>query len=275
MTVWKSVVASTLDKRSHIHYWTTALLIILLVPLLKHFNLPLSFRWLVLGAFYLLLSIQAIFVAVLLCLLGFEPKRTYGPTLRRFKEEKLRLLLAFIFFVVLSWALSWRLSLVLTVDTIALLEFFHRSDPGTRRKAGFAVTVSALYLLVGWLLVFAYNDIIVSARFFAARDAAFNSMDMWLLHGVSVSQICHWAVRSFPISFFHFLEIIYYGMFPLLGAGLVIVSVCDGPRQGLRFVGTVMFPSYVALLLFYFWTSQGPYYLCPDHFTVFPSALET
>jgi PAP2 superfamily len=275
MTIWKSVIASGLKKRSQIHYWTTALLILAAVPLLKHFNLPLNFRWLVLGAFYLLLSIQAIFVAVLLCLLGFEPKKTFGPTLRRFKEEKLRLLVVLIFFVILAWALSWRIALVLTVDTIALLEFFHRSDPGTRRKAALGVTLSALYLLAGWLLVFAYNDIIVSARFFAARDAAFNSMDMWLLHGVSVSQIFHWAVRAFPISFFHFLEIIYYGMFPLLGAGLILVAVCDGPKQGLRFVGTVMFPSYVALLLFYLWTSQGPYYLCPDHFSVFPSTLET
>lgn len=275
MTTWKSIVAPSLKKRSQIHYWTTALLIIAAGPLLKHFNLPINFRWLVLGAFYLLLSIQAIFVAVLLCLLGFEPKQTFAPTLRRFKEEKLRLLLVFIYFAILSWTLSWRIALVLTVDTIALLEFFHRSDPGTRRRAVFGVTVSALYLLVGWLLIFAYNDIIVSARFFAARDAAFNSMDMWLLRGVSVSQICHWAVRTFPVSFFHSLEIIYYGMFPLLGAGLIMVAVCDGPRQGLRFVGTVMFPSYVALLLFYVWTSQGPYYLCPDHFSVFPRTLET
>ena len=250
MTISKLAIDSSLKKCSSIHYWVTALLILGLVPLLKRFNLPVNFNWAVLGAFYLLLSMQAIFLAVLLCLLGFEPKKTFGPTLHRFKDEKLRILPVITFLLVLCMVLPWRIALVLTVDTVALLEFFHRIPSGTGKIAIRSVTLPALYLLIGWVLVFAYNDIIVSARFFAAKDASFNSIDMWLLRGVSVSQICHWAVRTFPISLFRFLEIIYLGMFPLLGAGLILVSICDGTRQGLKFVGTVILPSYVALVLF-------------------------
>jgi PAP2 superfamily len=268
-------IRSILKKCRRLNYWATAVLLLGLVPLLKRFNLPVNFNWAVLGAFYLLLSMQAIFLAVLLCLLGFEPKKTFGPMLRQFKDGKLRILPVLAFLLVLCVVLPWRIALVLTVDTVALLEFFHRIPSGAGRIAMRSVMLPALYLLIGWVLVFAYNDIIVSARFFAAKDAAFNSMDMWLLHGVSVSQICHWAVRTFPISFFRFLEIIYLGMFPLLGAGLILVSICDGMRQGLKFVGTVILPSYIALVLFYFWTSQGPYYLCPIHFTDFPSTLKT
>ena len=275
MTISKLAIDSSLKKCSSIHYWVTALLILGLVPLLKRLNLPVNFNWAVLGAFYLLLSMQAIFLAVLLCVLGFEPKKTFGPTLHRFKDEKLRILPVITFLLVLCMVLPWRIALVLTVDTVALLEFFHRIPSGTGKIAVRSVMLPALYLLIGWVLVFAYNDIIVSARFFAAKDASFNSIDMWLLRGVSVSQICHWAVRTFPISFFRFLEIIYLGMFPLLGAGLILVSICDGTRQGLKFVGTVILPSYIALVLFYFWTSQGPYYLCPTHFTDFPSTLRT
>jgi hypothetical protein len=246
-----------------------------LLPLLQHFNLPILFNWPVLGAFYLLLSIQAVFLAVLLCALGFGPTKTLAPTVRRFRNEKLRIALVTAFFFVLRWALPWRVALLLTVDTVAVLEFFHRVGPRKGRMAALSVALSALYLLAGWVLVFAYNDIIVSARFFAARDSAFNSMDVWLLHGVSVSQICHWAIRTFPISLFRFFEIVYFGMFPLLGAGLILVSIWDGTRQGLRFVGTVLLPSYLALILFYLWTSQGPYYLCPTHFTDFPRSLKT
>ena len=275
MTISKLATDSNLKKCGSIHYWATALLILGLVPLLKRYNLPVNFKWAVLGAFYLLLSMQAIFLGVLLCLLGFDPKKTFGPTLQRFKEEKLRILPVLAFFLVLCMVLPWRIALVLTLDTVALLEFFHRIPSGAWKKSALSVILPALYLLTGWVLVFAYNDIIVSARFFAAKDAAFNSIDMWLLRGVSVSQICHWAVRTFPISTFRFLEIIYLGMFPLLGAGLILVSVCDGARQGLKFVGTVLLPSYIALGLFYFWTSQGPYYLCPIHFTDFPSTLKT
>ena len=244
------------------------------MPLLKRFNLPVNFNWEVLGAFYLLLSMQAIFLAVLLCLLGFDREKTFGPTLRRFKNQKLRILPVITFLLVLCMVLPWRIALVLTVDTVALLEFFHRIPFGAGKIAVRSVMLPVLYLLIGWVLVFAYNDIIVSSRFFAAKDAAFNSIDIWLLRGVSVSQICHWAVRTFPISFFRFLEIIYLGMFPP-GAGLILVSVCDGTRQGLKFVGTVILPSYIALVLFYFWTSQGPYYLCQIHFTDFPSTLKT
>jgi hypothetical protein len=275
LTISKLAIDSSLKKCSSIHYWVTTLLILGLVPLLKRFNLPVNFNWAVLGAFYLLLSMQAIFLAVLLCLLGFEREKTFGPTLRRFKDQKLRILPVISFLLVLCMVLPWRIALVLTVDTVALLEFFHRIPPGAGRIGIRSVALPALYLLIGWVLVFAYNDIIVSARFFAAKDAAFNSIDMWLLRGVSVSQICHWAVRTFPISFFRFLEIIYLGMFPLLGAGLILVSICDGARQGLKFVGTVILPSYIALVLFYFWTSQGPYYLCPIHFADFPSTLKT
>ena len=275
MKILAPVIHSNLKKGSHLPYWATAILILAVVPLLKRFSLPVNFKWAVLGAFYLLLSMHAIFLAVLLCLLGFEPKNTFGPTLRRFKDEKLRILPVLAFFLGLCLALSWGKALVLTVDTVALLEFFYRLPPGTGRKAALSVMLPALYLLVCWVLVFAYNDIIVSARFFAARDASFNSMDLWLLRGVSVSQISHWAVRTFPISVFRFLEVIYLGMFPLLGASLILVSICDGTRQGLKFVGTVILPSYVALVLFYLWTSQGPYYLCPTHFADFPITLKT
>ncbi len=239
-------------------------------------NLPVKFDWIRLGsAYWIVLAARAIFVAVTLCIVGFEPKKTISPVFRRFKNEKLRILVVLVFFFILRSTLTWETAIILTVDAVAILDFFQRINPKDRLRTVFSVLLPALYLFVALMLIYAYNDVIVSARFFAASDLTFNAADTWLLHGVSVPRICHWALKVFPIGFFRFLEVVYFGMFSIWGAGLILVSVCDGMREGLKFVGTAIIPSYVALILFYLWTSQGPYYLCPTHFKDFPCDLKT
>ena len=47
-----------------------------------------------------------------------------------------------------------------------------------------------------------------------------------------------------------------------------------GKNHALQFVGTILTSYYLALGLFYLWPSQGPYYLCPGHFSRFPSTLQ-
>ena len=122
-------------------------------------------------------------------------------------------------------------------------------------------------------MVFAYNDIILSVSFYGAADPTFSAMDKWLLHGASVSSICHWAVHVFPVSFFRFLQFIYFGMFAQIGAALLLTSLYYGKFRGLRFVGAILAAYYLALVLFYLWPSQGRY-LCPIHFSDFPNTLQ-
>jgi hypothetical protein len=258
------------------HYWASGLLGLALLPLLKRFNLPVTFDWAGLAFTYWgLLTAKSIFVATLLYLIGFSPADTVAPVLERVQREKVRIPLILAYFVVLAWAVTWLTALVLTVDTVAVLEVRERLSPSGLLRSASAILPPAIYLFVGLLLVSAYNDIILSVRFFAADDAAFNSMDKWLLHGVSVPQLCHWALQVLPLSFFHFLEFIYYGMFAQIGAALILVSLHSGNRRALQFVGAVLTGYYLALVLFYLWPSQGPYYLCPAHFSQFPSALKT
>ena len=106
------------------------------------------------------------------------------------------------YFLLLGWALGWLNALILTVDTVAILELHDGLNPNGVLRCASAIFPPAAYLFVGLLLVSAYNDIILSIRFFAADDAAFNSMDKWLLRGLSVPQICHWALRVFLSTFF-------------------------------------------------------------------------
>jgi hypothetical protein len=138
-------------------------------------------------------------------------------------------------------------------------------SPATTPSWGCGHAASSLF--AGFLLVLAYNHIIVSVRFNFAYDAAFNAMDKWILRGWSVSDLSHWALRSFPFAFFRFLELIYFGMFPQIGATIVIVSVSGGKNRGLQFVGTIFMAYYLTLGLFYLWPSHGPYSLCPGHFS--------
>ena len=120
----------------------------------------------------------------------------------------------------------------------------------------------------------AYNDIIASVRFNFAYDAVFNGMDKWILRGWSVPDLSHWALGRFPLSFFRFLEFIYFAMFPQIGAAILLVSVAGGKKRGLQFVGTILMAYYLTLGLFYVWPSHGPYSLCLRHFSRFPASLQ-
>jgi PAP2 superfamily len=194
---------------------------------------------------------------------------------QRLRRDKIRIAIILVFFSILVWRLTWNQALILTVDAIAILELRERIKSGKVRETLSVVFLPAGYLFAGFLLIFAYNDIILSVHFYGSADATFNAMDKWLLLGASVSSLCHWAVHTFPVSFFCFLEFIYFGMFAQIGAALLFTSLYYGRSRGLRFVGTILTAYYLALVLFYLWPSQGPYYLCAIHFSDFPSTLRT
>jgi hypothetical protein len=237
-------------------------------------HLPIRFDWTALATtFWLVLAAQSIFVTVLLIFIGF-PVKTFAPVVQRLGRDKSRLAMVLAYFLILWWSFTWVKALVLTVDTIALIELRERLNLRELRQTVIAVLWPALYLFAGFLLIFAYNDIIASVRFSFANDATFNSIDRRLLHGTAVSDLSHWAIRTFPISFFHFLEFIYFGMFAQVGAALILTSLCYGRSRGLQFVGGVLTAYCIALIVFYAWPSQGPYYLCAEHFSRFPSTLQ-
>ena len=267
--------SSDLTKPRYWHYWIGLLLSVALVPLLRRLDLPVNFDWIALvTAYWIVLAAQAVFVAAVLCLIGLPRPAILQPLVDRYRRAPVRIVFLLIFFVVLAWAFTVGKALVLTVDAAAILEFRERRRHDLRHALS-AVLLPALYLFAGFLLVFAYNDIIASVRFNFAYDPAFQAMDKWILHGSSISDLSHWAVRSFPASLFRFLEFIYFGMFPQIGAAIFLVALSDGKTRGLQFVGTILMSYYLALGLFYLWPSQGPYYLCDGHFTTFPNTLQT
>jgi len=262
-------------KLRYWHYWVSLLLAIALVPVLRSQHLPLKFDWITLSmAYWLVLAAQSIFVAILLCLIGLPRRQIWDAFLARYRTNPFRIVTVLLFFVLLVWTTTWVKALVLTVDTVALLELFDRRKINWLRDSAAAVLAPAAYLFFGFLMVLAYNCVVVSARFNFAFDPALNAVDHWLLRGHSVSELTHWALQIFSLPFFRALEFIYFGMFPQIGAAIILIGLCDGKTRALQFIGTILTSYYLALVIFYIWTSQGPYYLCPAHFSRFPADLQ-
>ena len=268
------------------HYWLSALFGLLLIPALRSQHLPLKFAWLSLGiAYWIILAAQSIFLAALLALIGLR-RESLSPLLARYRGNPVRIPLLLIYFLILAFTTNWLKAITLTVDTVALLELIERNvernilrevdrNNARRFQPFLAVLAPASYLFFGFLMVLAYNSAIVSARFNFATDPALFAIDRWLLFGHTVPGLAHWAVQTFPLGFFQVLEFIYFGMFPQIGAAIIILALCDNQAEALRFVGTILTAYYLALVLFYLWPAQGPYYLCPEHFSRFPASLQT
>jgi hypothetical protein len=262
-------------KPSYWHYWISLLLGLALIPVLRSQHLPLKFEWITLSiAYWLVLAAQSIFVAVVLCVIGLPGDRALWPWLARYRASPLRIVPLLIFFAILVLATGWMKALVLSVDAVALLEVLNRQKAQGLSRAAAAVFAPAVYLFFGFAMVLAYNCAIVSIRFNFAMDPALAASDRWLLRGHSVSELAHWTVQTFPLYFFRVLEFIYFGLFPQIGASLILVALCDGRARALQLVGTLLMSYYFALVIFYIWPAQGPYYLCSAHFSRFPASLQ-
>lgn len=258
------------------HYWASLGLCVALVPVLRSQHLPLKFDWITLGiAYWFFLSAQSVFVAVILSLIGLPREEVLDPFLSHYGLSPLRIVPVLLFFGVLVWVTTWMKALVLTADAVALLEWMNRQKGSELGKGLAAILTPAAYLFFGFLMVLAYNCAIVSVRFNFATDPALAAIDLRLLFGRSVSELTHWGLHAFPLSFFQFLEFVYFGMFPQIGATIVLIALCDGRARALQFVGTILTSYYLALLIFYLWPAQGPYSLCPEHFSRFPHSLQS
>jgi len=136
-----------------------------------------------------------------------------------------------------------------------------------------AILLPTLYLFLGFLLVFCYNDVIASLRFTGAADLALNHIDSWLLGGNTISSLSHKALALFPSGAFDWIGRIYIGLFPQVGVCLVLLALSRGKERAMQFTSTILTSYFLALILFYFLPATGPYFICPEHFSVFPKSL--
>ena len=259
--------ASALFRLSSLHYWITAILLILLLPLsaLAHLRFCPAHRT---------DSIVRGHGRQGDCA-GRDPPRhgdAAPETVASFRAQPARLLMLAVLPAVFVAILGWSTGLTLGLAAVAVAEFLHHTPTGRLRRIG-ACVVPGLYLLLGITLIWYYNDIIVSFRWFTAYDPAFTRIDSWF--GISVPGISKWAVGVFSPRVLAVSEVIYYGMFVVLGAGLFLIGLQAGLERAMRFVGAALLAYYVALACFVVFPSLGPFMLCADHAGTFPNALQT
>jgi hypothetical protein len=251
------------------------LLVAGLAPALFLLRIPVRFAWNILLADWLGLCLQSVFFAVLLYLLGFPWRETVAPVWNRYRHDGGRLLLFLILSVVLFAMFGPGKGFLLCVDALALLEFSDRLRERCvpARNPGAAVLLPATYLFFGLLLVFAYNDVIVSLRFYGAFDSRFEALDGALLGGRTVPEMAHAALRDLPAGIFRALDFLYFAMFPQIGAGILLTGLGCGRGRALQFVGAILTAYYLALALFFLFPSLGPFSVCVHHFESFPAGL--
>lgn len=98
---------------------------------------------------------------------------------RRYRESRRPLLLLVAAWAGFLWLFGPGLGLTLCVSLVAVLELVNRirEQRGELSGVAGAVFIPAAYLFLGLILIFAYNDIIVSLRFYGAFYALLNRMD--------------------------------------------------------------------------------------------------
>lgn len=253
-------------------YAFVAILSLLLIPAFKLAHLPfrMDFKGFA-GAYWGATFARSAFIAILLYVLGCPPSQTFMPALRRLQAQKARIAIALAIAVMLSWILGIGLGLMVTVDALALAELMER------RKKAFEPTLldmflPGLYLFWGVILIFAFNSAIAAVRWAGTYDQAFKHLD-WVLFHVNVSSLSHWTLNHSPHWVPSLFEIAYYGLFPEMGAVLILAVVLKKQQFGVQFVRALLIGYTIALVIFLAFPAKGPYFICPDHATQYPQYL--
>jgi hypothetical protein len=258
------------EKRQYLHFAVTLVLLVLC------YSLASAARLRLVGPLYLFrqmlppLVAQAIFLATVLYALAHP-----GNLMSRLRlGNPLRFLFLVPLAILIFYLYDWRVAAMLTTGAIAILEFL-QANHQHRGRAAASFLLPAAYFVIGFWVVYKYNDIIAVFRFYGAYDPYFSRVDSWLLWGHSVSEFGHWAATAMPHWFFPFLEAVYYGTFAQVGAGIILVGLESGMSRAFRLVGTILLAYYATVLCFFLWPSHGPYLLCQNHFATFPNRLNS
>ena len=233
-----------------LHYWLTAALTLLLIPVCSAARLHIGSLSYVPG-FMIGWIAQSIIWAALLYQFGVPSAWT---ELRRNWKRLLVALEVPLLVIPLFAFVAHNLEIGILISTIGVivLEFWYRHGG---RKAAASVLLPWTYLAFGIQLAFLYNSAIVSARQFNLYDPFFQRLDMLLFH-ISVSGISRASSLLYTPA-----EMIYYAIGGVMGAGLLFLCLAGDRRAAFQMSGAILLSYYFSLVVFYIWPSHGPYSL--------------
>jgi hypothetical protein len=249
------------------HYWLTFALAVMLLPLGAVTRLSFA------PPVYLLaLFLKVAFGSTILAAILHVVDTPLSKTIAAFGQRPVRLAPPAVMGCVLVTMFGWSTGLLFSAATFVVVEFLYR-HPKHRLRLVCSVLFPALYLLVVIILICYYNAIATSVRNPGAYDHAFMRLDAWF--GFNVPSMSRLATETFPPQLLSWAETTYFGMFNILGATLILIALNGGVWRAMRFVGGVALAYYLTLAVFMVFPSQGPYSLCLDHASSFPSGLHS
>jgi hypothetical protein len=259
---------------SQLHWIFTAAFLLALFPLFRRAALPLSIDLKEIGgAYWLGTGVKAVFGAVLLYVLCFPWAVTGAPAVRRFWQSKLLLAEVMVILAVMIRLFGVYLAVEVVVDGIALAELLIRK----KEQFGAAVVdvaIPAIYLFIGLVVVFSFQHGVAGLKFAGQYDPFFEHLDRVIFH-TNVSQLSHVALHHLPTWSAHALELIYFSLFMQMGAALIITALAGNRRYALQYVATLLVGYYIAIAIFFFWPTLGPFSVCPDHLSAYPTSIPT
>lgn len=147
--------------------------------------------------------------------------------------------------------LGLQFGLPATLFVFILIEFSFRK--GSWRRIG-TVFLLWFYLSAGIKIAFAFSSIIVTLRPCTEFDRVFSRIDTQLMHGWTVVQISQHSAHLYA-----FASVLYYGVFGVMGAGILILCLADDVPAATRLSGAILVAFFLSLAIFYFVPAQGPF----------------
>lgn len=263
-----------MSRFSSAHWCASAFFAAILFPLFHFAHLPFRLDLGDMGGAYWVGSgVRAVFCATFLYVLAFPWKDTVRPVIDRFYSKWWLAAVGLSFVIGMIALFGVSLGAYVIVFGIALSELM------IRRQAKFVsslldIALPALYLFVGLLIVLSFQHAIGGLKFAGSYDPFFRGLDRKLFHA-DVSSISHFTLRHLPPWTQRGLELAYYSLFTQIGLGMIIVSLALGRKAGLKYVATLLAAYYIALAIFAFWPTIGPFSSCDTHASGYATALGT
>lgn len=245
-------------------YKTTVILYVMLPVLFRWRGLALNYEWTdFFIPFWLGVALYSVFAAALFHLIENGVRKSFWVAFKPLAGKKVRLIFLTVLVLESTWLMGFWNTLIISSDILAVVVFVVHLRSKTKDwiKDALTALIPAFYFSAGFILIASYNVLIGSARYFAAYDSFFNSLDKLFLSGWSVTELSQQlAFKASPLVFL-FLEKIYFFMFPQIGAAIILLTVQKGTKHALRFVGTIAIAYQLATLIYFFFPSLGPFFL--------------
>lgn len=230
--------------RNKLHFILTACIGLLLIPACMMAKLRIAVSLSTLN-WLLIWGVESIVWAAILYMVY---SRDSWSELRKFPARIVSALFLTILTVLLYGPAT---GIGLGITGFSMLEFYSRR--GNWRRILDAILVW-LYLAFGIDVAVLFSSVVVTFRPCTAWDSALNNLDAHLMFGLTVVTLSHRAAPAYGIA-----ELVYYGIFGLMGAGILFLCLAGDQRAAFQMCGAILVAYYLSLVIFWFIPALGPF----------------